>query len=140
MIKDLAKRLSASESYLARVMLWLAKAGLLKSIRGKRGGFIFKKPPTEINIADVVMAIDGDTAEYSCSWEDRGCNMHHGCNLVNLFHEAREQMLSVLRTMTIAEMAMQGETSSNKTQWLVPLDVPDEKDPSSQNASPDRPL
>ncbi|MBZ0255903.1 Rrf2 family transcriptional regulator, partial [bacterium] len=59
-IKDLAKRVHASETYLARVMHWLTKFGIVKSIRGKNGGFIFKRSPEEITIADVVMAIDAD--------------------------------------------------------------------------------
>lgn len=122
MTKDLAVRLRASESYLARVMLWLTKAGLLKSIRGKKGGFSFKQPPSEITIADVIIAIDTDAAEFTCSWEERGCEIPNGCALVHLFHQAREQMLDVLRTMTIADMAQQSRFCERNPQWLVPLE------------------
>lgn len=124
MIKDLAARLNASESYLARVMLWLAKAGLVKSIRGKKGGFVFKKTPSDITIADVILAIDRDAAEYACSWEERGCQMRTTCGLVGLFHEARKQMLSVLRGMTIEEMAQESERALFGAHWLVPLREP----------------
>lgn len=119
MIKDVAKSVRASESYLARVMLELSKAGLLKSIRGKNGGFTFKVPPENITIADVVMAIDTDTADYHCPWEERGCNSDFGCALVSLFQDARQQMLAVLKKMTIADMVSQSE--SEHLRWLVPI-------------------
>jgi Rrf2 family protein len=122
MIKDLARDMNASESYLARIMLWLTKSGILKSIRGKKGGFIFKIPPEQVTIADVVTAIDTDAADYNCSWEERHCNLRLGCILVNLFQEAQKQMLLVLRRMTIADMVAQGEPGvSERAQWLVPL-------------------
>ena len=122
MTKDLAVQLRASESYLARVMLWLSRAGLLKSIRGKKGGFTFKMPPSDITVADVIVAIDTDTAEYTCTWEERGCEVPNGCALVHLFHKAREQMLDVLRTMSIADMAEQAKSCKQSPQWLIPLE------------------
>lgn len=120
MIKDLAKSVRASESYLARVMLWLTKAGLLRSIRGKKGGFVFKIPPSQITIADVVIAIDTDAAEFSCPWEERGCQRHFDCALVDLFHQAQQQMLNVLRRMTIEDIAATQSVGTCNSDWLTP--------------------
>ncbi len=105
MIRKLANSVQASESYLARIMLNLVKTGLIKSIRGKHGGFVFKKPPHTITIADVVIAMDQDVAEFNCSWEIRNCDQSKECTLRNLFKEAQEQMLAVLRSMTIKDIA-----------------------------------
>lgn len=121
-IKDLAKSVHASETYLARVMHWLTKSGILRSIRGKKGGFVFKRPPGEVTIADVVMAIDTDAAQYTCHWEERGCEMHDGCSLVGLFHEAQQSMLAVLRRMTIADIANDQYELHGRSKWLSPND------------------
>ncbi|MDX9752520.1 MAG: Rrf2 family transcriptional regulator [bacterium] len=120
MIKDLAKMLNASESYLARIMLWLAKSGILKSIRGKRGGFTFKIPPDKITIADVVVAIDTDAGQFECMGDDRHCNKSE-CAVVQLFAEARGEMLRVLRRMTIADMAAMRNASPLGCGALVPV-------------------
>lgn len=120
MIKELAASMRASESYLARIMLWLTKAELLRSIRGKKGGFVFRVPPDQITIADVVMAIDSDTADYSCPWQERGCQLHSDCALVNLFHEAQKQMLNVLSTMSIADIAATQSMEVSNSDWLAP--------------------
>lgn len=120
MIKDLAKMLNASESYLARIMLWLAKSGILKSIRGKGGGFTFKIPPEKITIADVVVAIDSDAGQYACMGDERDC-ITSECAVVQLFEEAREQMLRVLRRMTIADMAAMRNALPTGVGALVPI-------------------
>lgn len=125
MIRELARSVRASESYLARVMLWLVKAGILKSIRGKRGGFIFKKSPHDVTIADVVIAIDQDTAEYNCPWENRGCEIpSKGCPLLDLFHEAQQQMLGVLRKMSIGQIASSHNAEIGR-EWLKPISLGD---------------
>ncbi len=120
MIKDVAQGVRASESYMARVMLWLTKADILKSIRGKKGGFVFKTPPEQITIADVVLAIDSDMANYHCPKEERGCAPDYCCALVNLFQEAQREMLAVLRRMTIADIVSLGD--SGQSTWLVPVE------------------
>ena len=139
MIKDLARCMNASESYLARIMLGLTKAGILKSIRGKKGGFIFKTPPEQITIANVVTSIDNDTAEYTCSWEERNCDLFVGCALLNLFQEAKRQMLSVLSKMTIAEMVSMGDSAtSGRAKWLIPTEESLTEKTETQSDAPQR--
>ncbi|MBD3267610.1 Rrf2 family transcriptional regulator [bacterium] len=120
MIKDLAKAMVASESYLARVMLRLSKEGLLKSIRGKRGGFTFRIPPQEITIADVVLAIDTDAGIFECLGDERECEFGSFCAVVELFQEAREAMLSVLRKMTIDEMVNMKKQTEEGMAFFIP--------------------
>jgi len=128
MIKDVALGVRASESYMARVMLWLTKAGILKSIRGKKGGFIFIKSPDKVTIADVVLAIDTDLAEYNCPRDERGCAPDYCCALVSLFQDAQQEMLNVLKRMTIADIVSMGD--KEQSNWLVPvrLDTPTRSD------------
>ncbi len=37
----------------------LARAGLLRSKRGRTGGFVLGRPATEITLADIVLAVEG---------------------------------------------------------------------------------
>ncbi len=120
MIHELAQSVRASESYLARVMLWLVKAGILSSIRGKRGGFIFKIPPQDVTIADIVIAIDREIAEFHCPWENRNCMISQDCSVQNLFQEAQKQMLAVLRRMSIGDIAYSQNAECGRA-WLKPI-------------------
>jgi Rrf2 family protein len=38
----------------------LRRAGILQSQRGMRGGYSFRRPPSEISVLDVVEAVDGE--------------------------------------------------------------------------------
>ncbi|MBN2327146.1 MAG: Rrf2 family transcriptional regulator [Candidatus Omnitrophica bacterium] len=121
-IRELARSVRASESYLARIMLQLVKVGFVNSIRGKHGGFVFRKSPEQITIADVVMAIDQDAAQFVCPWEERGCEVHENeCPLRSLFCKAQQQMFNVLRTMTISDIAAD-HVREHRRVWLNPID------------------
>ena len=135
MIRELARAVRASESYLARVMLWLVKAGILKSIRGKHGGFLFKIPPKEVTIADIVVAIDRDTAEFVCPWRDRGCECPSDCPVLDLFQEARQKMLDVLRRMNIGDIASSHNAEQGRD-WLKPENSESNVQPSGISPEP----
>lgn len=45
--------------YLGQVLQKLARAGLLRSKRGRTGGFVLGRPAGEITLADVLLAVEG---------------------------------------------------------------------------------
>src|SRR6476646_10927192 len=49
-----------------KLMGQLAATGLLTSMRGAAGGFALAKPPTEINLAEIVEAIEGPISLTQC--------------------------------------------------------------------------
>src|SRR5262247_2458737 len=54
-------------AYLAKHLQSLARAGVLETVKGPRGGYRLARPATEITLLDVVEAIDGDTPAFRCS-------------------------------------------------------------------------
>lgn len=65
-VKDMAEKLYASEAHLAKVMQRLSKSGLLRSVRGPKGGFILAKKPEEISLYDIYEAVEGPIEEREC--------------------------------------------------------------------------
>ena len=57
--KELAEAAGVPAPFLAQVLKRLAHRGLLRSKRGRAGGFVLGRPNTEITVADVVLALDG---------------------------------------------------------------------------------
>jgi Rrf2 family protein len=63
---DIASELHVSETHLSKVLQRLAKAGLVKSVRGPRGGFMLARSADEIRLLDAYEAIEGPLADTRC--------------------------------------------------------------------------
>ena len=55
----IAKRQVLSAAYLEQLLHRLKKDGIVRSIRGPRGGYLLAKSPTHITMAEVVRVLDG---------------------------------------------------------------------------------
>ena len=59
----LAGELGVPANYLSKTLHQLAKAGVLRSTRGKHGGFRLRRPPNQITMLEVVNQFDDVAAE-----------------------------------------------------------------------------
>jgi Rrf2 family protein len=58
-VEALAERESVSATFLVQILNDLRRAGLVQSRRGKMGGYCLAKSPREINLHQIVQAIEG---------------------------------------------------------------------------------
>lgn len=59
-IREIASRRNVPRQYLEQIFNRLARAGLVKSVRGKFGGYRLARPPHEITAGEVIAALEGD--------------------------------------------------------------------------------
>lgn len=57
--KEISKNQNIPESFLEQLLLILKRHNLVESIRGAKGGYKLKRPPSEISIFDIVSALEG---------------------------------------------------------------------------------
>lgn len=57
---SIAKRNSISPQYLEQIFANLRRAGIVKSIKGSQGGYFLNASPSEITVAQVLEALEGD--------------------------------------------------------------------------------
>ena len=65
-LKDVSKRQNISLSYLEQLFSKLRLSGLVKSVRGPGGGYVLNKIPSEINLLDVITAVDENIDQTQC--------------------------------------------------------------------------
>ncbi|MGI8424116.1 MAG: RrF2 family transcriptional regulator [Chloroflexota bacterium] len=58
--EGIAKRQAVSEAYLDQLLTQLRRAGLVRSIRGPKGGHELAKPADQITLNAVLTALEGD--------------------------------------------------------------------------------
>lgn len=59
-IKSISSGANIPQNYLEQLFNKLRKAGLVKSIRGAKGGYVLASNPEDISIADILIALEGD--------------------------------------------------------------------------------
>ena len=65
-IHDIAKRISAPVKFLEQVLLELKNGGFVESRRGKVGGYLMARAPSQITLGEVVRFIDGPIEPIAC--------------------------------------------------------------------------
>lgn len=59
-VQDVFIREDVSKRYLEQIFAELKKQGLVMSIKGKNGGYYIHKPLKEINVYDIIYALEGE--------------------------------------------------------------------------------
>lgn len=82
-LKDIAARQEISEKYLEIIIKILVKGKMLKGLRGKGGGYILTREPSEYIVGDIIELTEGPLAPVACLQPDAEvCNRKDIC--VNL--------------------------------------------------------
>jgi Rrf2 family transcriptional regulator, iron-sulfur cluster assembly transcription factor len=105
LLGDIARATAVPESYLRKVFQHMARAGLVASHRGVKGGFTLARGAKEITLTAVVRAIDGALPTYTCMREKRKCADTEACMVSEVFAQARRRMEEVLNGTTIDTLA-----------------------------------
>ena len=67
-LREVADRERISQKYLEQLVRPLMKAGLLKSVRGKGGGYMMAKDPAEVRAGDILRAVEGQHGSGGVRW------------------------------------------------------------------------
>ena len=106
--REIAAAEGITEAYLEQLLTRLKSAGLVKSLRGNKGGFLLARDPGEVTVADVVRVMEGPVSLVDCLHE--GCERMTGCAVRSVWSEANRAIEDVLSRTTIAGLA--GETAN----------------------------
>lgn len=92
-----AEQLDLTEQNTSKIVHLLSRGGLIKAVRGPQGGMKLARPPEEIRIGDVVLAMERMSVE-----DERGSA---NGDFSRLFDSALDAFVSVLNQHTLADMA-----------------------------------
>jgi len=107
----IAKEQHIPPSFLAKIISQLSIAGLLHTSRGARGGVSLARPPEEINLLEVVEAIDGPIRLNECVGDDGMCTFEENCPMRPIWCDAQQEMVQRLRSTTFAQF-VNGESAN----------------------------
>jgi len=103
--KDITRRQSIPQRYLEQVMQQLVHEGILKGVRGPRGGYTLARERRKITVGDVVRVVDQLDAE---SENDPISNARLGEQVIApLWEETRTLVLDKLDAVTMEDLCVE---------------------------------
>jgi Rrf2 family protein len=117
-IEEVATAQRVSASYLAKIFQQLAKAGILRSYRGARGGYSLGRSPAEITLLDISLVCEGNSPLYDCNAGAKNCTLGPKCLIVSTFNEAERRMREVLSGVSLADLLAGYQQHRQEAEWV----------------------
>lgn len=103
-LKDIARNQQVSVMYLEHLIRPLMAAGIVKSMRGARGGIWLVKPPHEIRLSEVIGLLEGSTDMVGCLDDPNTCPRTNSCVTRDIWAELKKAMDGVLESTTLQDL------------------------------------
>lgn len=108
-IQEIASKEKIPKKFLEAILLELRKAKILKSKKGKRGGYYLLKRPDEVNLIEIMRLMDGAIAMLPCVslnyYEPcEECKDEEACSIRTAFIGVRDETLRILADSTLEKM------------------------------------
>lgn len=108
LVSEISRSQDIPEKYLAKIMQSLARGGLVKSLRGVKGGFMLARPAGELTLKDAVECLQGPLSLNRCLNEPGVCDLSGTCVVRPVWLNAQEKMLEVLESADLKSVVESG--------------------------------
>jgi Rrf2 family protein len=118
LIADIAESEGIPKKFLEAILAELKQHGVLRSRKGRGGGYFLARPAEQITVASVLRVIDGPIAPVPCLSRTAyrrcdGCRDEATCSVRIVLKDAHSASVDVLEHTTIADMAARGKELAN---------------------------
>lgn len=104
-LKEIADRQQISVKYLESIAAILNRAGLVRSQRGKDGGYCLARPAKDITAAQVLRLTEGTLSPVACpSLEGNPCQRAETCKTLPLWRVLDETIDRTLSSVTLEDL------------------------------------
>ena len=101
---ELAEQAGLEAPTVAKVLKPLAAAGLVAGFRGVNGGYRLARAAADINLVEIVEAMEGPLAMTECSVHDGQCGIEASCGVRANWRRINDVVADALRGVSLAQM------------------------------------
>ena len=102
-VKEVCDLFNISFDVMSRIMQRLARAGILRSVQGQRGGYFLVKELASINLFEINESLQGRRPITKCLDEDYSCEHQDNCNIKDSMTGLNKKVLDFYKTLTVSE-------------------------------------
>ena len=110
-LTDIAERQTISLSYLEQLFARLRRAGMVTGIRGPGGGYTLSRQAKEINVADIIVAVDEQIDPTNCGGKG-DCQNNKACLTHDLWMGLSNQIRGYLESISLGDLLEQNNTQT----------------------------
>src|SRR4030042_5946323 len=114
LISEISRKQHIPEPFLAKILQRLSKGGLLRSIRGAKGGFYLGRPAREITMREIIEVLEGPIALNRCLLQKGECKEERHCPLHEVWEEAQQRIVEILDKTTVEDLVNRMTRSGRK--------------------------
>ena len=104
-LRDVSNRQNISLSYLEQLFSKLRLSALVKSIRGPGGGYILDKDAGEINLYQIIIAVDENIDQTQCGGA-MNCNNDKPCLTHFIWLDLNKKINDYMKGITLNDIAI----------------------------------
>lgn len=104
LLKDISKSQEISFKYLSQLIMPLKIAGLVKANRGAHGGYFLARPPEEIKLSEIILAVEDSISPVECIDNPDICPRANNCITRDVWAEIGRKCHEVLDAYDLKTM------------------------------------
>ncbi len=101
---QVAEAAGVPRNYLGKILILMARRGLVESQRGLGGGFRLARSADLISLHDVIDAVEDVTRWNECAFGEKSCSEVHPCALHERWGRVRDAYFSLLKNTSVGEL------------------------------------
>jgi Rrf2 family protein len=118
-IKAIAEREDISNKYLEQLVSLLKSSGLVRSIRGPRGGYELTRHPKEIRLSEVFLTLEGPAIAVECLEHPEFCPRCTECVTRQVWAQMQDAVMGVLESQTLQDLADRTQAIDSGTNYQI---------------------
>jgi len=102
--EEIARQQHIPSDFVAKILQRLVEARLLHSCRGISGGFTLARHPSEINMLEIMEAVEGPLSLNRCVPDPRGCELSDSCPAHPVWVKVQAGMSEILSSADLDDL------------------------------------
>lgn len=102
---SIAQNQAIPETYLAKLVVPLRNAGIIRSARGAKGGYELSRAPADISVQEVVEVLEGRSSLLECTDHPETCARSADCPTLPIWTGLEKAIKDYLSSVTVGDAA-----------------------------------
>lgn len=103
-LKKFSLQSNISFLFLQKIAKSLREANIIRSIKGKNGGYMLIKSPAKISIKEVIESVEGPYSTVDCAGSAKGCKRNAKCRLKPGFKRINKQINEYFKNLKVSDI------------------------------------